>query len=468
MKRWHLLVMLGVAVLLSFAVHPAFAAVSVTHAMATTITTDIDEALKLLTQDPLIENIVTDSELLDLFEQDSNVKIDETTGGRYIETAQQFRLNSGYGYRSEADYIPVPGAGLVKNSRIDLKKSIGTVEMSGDVMRKLKGNPGAYVDWAERELPNLVRRQTNEDDRIMIGFGAGAKARVDTDYNATSTTVPVDRMHGVTGLGNDFAWLNFLEGETLRASPNLDGTSPRTGVMTVTVVNQDANTLLVDAAATSLADNDYLFPADSAGASWQDSGTDREFMGLLGMVDGGSILSTFQGILRADFTQWQSVVIDASSAFSGVLSEDCLTYADDQCDVKGGGKVNVIVASKSGQRSFWKSLKTDRVINTNTGTPGSYQGGKKGLSMLLGDRVLEVRAARKMPPEIAFGLSTDTFRRHMLGRWEWDDTTGSIWKQVTDSTGRKDAFFAYGHKYLQMSCNAPRRNFKITGLTAVT
>jgi hypothetical protein len=463
MRRWQFALVMLLVTLVSVVAHPAL---GVTLA-ATTVFTDVDEALKVLFEDPLVENIVTDSELLDLFEADFNVKSDETTGGRYIETAQMFRLPGGTGYRAEGDYIPVPNAGLVANSRIYLKKGMGTVEMSGDVMRKFKGNPGAWLDWAATELPRLVRRITNEDDRIMAGYGAGAKARVATAYNAASTTIPVDRAHGVTGLTN--AYLQFLEGESLRASPNLDGTSPRTGAMIVTAINQSTGELTVDAAATSLADNDYLFQGDAAGASWQNSGDDREFMGLLGLVDDGTILSTFQNITRATYQQWQSIVIDASSVSSGVLNEDVINFADEETDLKGGGKINAFVASKSGARSFWKSLKTDRVIQTVSGAPqnGVYQGGKKGLQMLLGDRVIDVRSARKLSPEIAFGLQTNTFKRHMLNKWEWDDTTGAIWKQVTDSTGRKDAFYAYGHKYLQNSCSEPRKNFKITGITAV-
>src|SRR5690242_19526082 len=217
MKRWHVMALMLVLAVVSF-IEPA----SAYAIAATTLVTDIDEALKVLFQDPLVENMVTDSELLDLFEQDANIKEDQTTGGRYIETAQMFRLPSGYGARAENDYIPVPGAGEVKNSKIYLKKLIGTVEMSGDVMRRFKGNPGSWLDWADTELPRLIQRATNEDDRMMIGYGAGAKARVALAYNAASTTVPVDRSHGITGLTN--AWINFLEGETLRASPNLDGT----------------------------------------------------------------------------------------------------------------------------------------------------------------------------------------------------------------------------------------------------
>jgi hypothetical protein len=463
MRRWQFALVMLVMTLVSVVVHPAMGMALA----ATTVFTDVDEALKVLFEDPLIENIVTDSELLDLFEADFNVKTEETTGGRYIETAQMFRLPGGTGYRAEGDYIPVPNAGLVANSRIYLKKGMGTVELSADVMKKFKGNPGAWLDWAATELPRLSRRIANEDDRIMIGYGAGAKARVASTYTPASTSVPVDRAHGITALTN--AYLNFLEGESLRAAAAVAGTTPRTGAMIVTAIDQSTGTLTVDAAATSLAAGDYLFQGDAAGASWQNSGDDREFMGLLGMVDDGTILTTFQNITRATYTQWNSIVIDASSVSSGVLNEDVINFADDETDIKGGGKINAFIASRSGQRSFWKSLKTDRVIQTASGAPqnGVYQGGKKGLQMLLGDRVVDVRSARKLSPEIAFGLSTSTFKRHMLNRWEWDDTTGSIWKQVTDSTGRKDAFFAYGRKYLQNSCAEPRKNFKISGLTAV-
>jgi len=50
---------------------------------------------------------VSDSELLSYFEEDGNVKQDETTGGRYIETAQYFQLPAGVGARAEGEYIPV-------------------------------------------------------------------------------------------------------------------------------------------------------------------------------------------------------------------------------------------------------------------------------------------------------------------------------------------------------------------------
>src|SRR2546421_7946177 len=119
---------------------------------------DINQALKIFFNEPVAEDIVYDSELLSLFEEDNNVKQDETTGGRYIETAQYFQLPAGVGARAENEYIPVPDGPVIQNSRVFLKKIQGVLEMTGDVMRRVKGDLGAYLNWAERAMPDLVKR----------------------------------------------------------------------------------------------------------------------------------------------------------------------------------------------------------------------------------------------------------------------------------------------------------------------
>jgi hypothetical protein len=468
MKRWHyLLAALVVALVGSLFPIPAAAMVALGFSGATTVITDVDAALKLIADGSVIRNVVTDSELLDLFTQDSNVQLDKTTGGRYIERAQQFKLGGGVGFRKDNEYIPIPGVGDVRNSKIYLKKAIGVVEMSGDVMRRARTDQGAYLDWAEQELPNLVERLTNVHDRVTLGYGAGALARVLSV--AGSPVITLKDAHGVAGYGN--AWVNFMEGDRIVFSSTVTATALRNAgasqSATVVSVDQDANSITIDALPTGTVANDFIFMGDASGASSQDSGgDDREYMGLLGMVDDGTILATLQGLARTVSNQWKSLAIDATASItghtSGVLDEALIGYADDEAGIKGGAKINAFVASLSGQRSFWNSLKTDRVLND----PKTFTGGKSGLKMLLGDRVVEVRSARKMPPQIALGLSTGEFTRHMLEEFEWDQTTGAIWRQVTDSTGRKDAFYAYGCQYMQLSVRRPRRSFVIRGLTA--
>lgn len=452
----------------------ALAAGATTTAFNAGAASDINQALKIFFNEPVAEDIVYDSELLSLFEEDNNVKQDETTGGRYIETAQYFQLPAGVGARAENEYIPIADGPVIQNSRVFLKKIQGVLEMTGDVMRRVKGDLGAYLNWAERAMPDLVKRVDHELDRMLFGYGNGALARVNA--LPSGTTIDVDRSFGITGAGP--GWLNFLEGMRVVYSVNANGTPLRNPGATqssqVTKVDPSlgvAGRLTVDAQPAAIAVNDFIFPGDIAGVSTQDAtGTDREIEGLIGCVDDGTILATFQNLARATFLLFQGIMVDSTAVpYNSVLTEDLLVFADDEVFLKGMGKPTAVITSRSGARGYWKSLKGDRVIPDPRGYTGGFgQGadrpGKFGLQVLLGDREIPIKACRKCPFNYTFGLQLDTFKRWTLGGWQWDDTTGAVWNRVTDATGRKDAYFAVGNMYLQIGNLAPRKNFRINGL----
>ena len=446
-------------------------------ASQTTTTDAITEAMKIIFSDPLIVNIVEDSELLSIFQTDMNVSVDDTTGGRFIEMAHYFQLPAGVGARAENEYIPEADDPIFVNSRLFLRKIQGTVEMTGDTMRRVVGDEGAFINYMERALPDLVTRLVNEIDRMYIGFGAGIKARAELTPVKTSPTtldIQTNRSLGVDGFTDSF--LQFMEGERIVFDTAADGQTLITGggdrSLQVSDIDEDNNTIeftgleaLIDAIVAAGADI-YLFPGDEAGASSQNAGgTDREIAGLMAGADDGGIIATYNNISRTgpNSRLWKSIIIDGSDAvWGGQLTEELLSFADDEVAVKGAGKVDTIIASRSAARGYWQSLKGDRVFND----PRSFAGGRNGLSIILGDREVSMKVARKLPPEVVFALQSDTWRRLTLGTWDWDDRTGSIWNRVIDSVGRKDAFFATGNMYEQLFCVAPRKNVRIDNLDA--
>lgn len=417
----------------------------------TTTTTDLNAAMKVIFEDSIINNVVVDSELLDLFEQSGGIRTETTTGGRYIETAQLFALPAGVGSRGETGYIPVPRGPVVQNSRIYLKKVIGSVEMTGDVLKRVRTDIGAFLDWGEQAMPRLVERVTNELDRMLLGFGSGVKAQV-ASVDAGNKTITLKNAMGVDGLGG--AAFQFLQNESLRAATTPAGTTLRAGAMIVEDIYHATNQIKVDEIATNLAEDDYLAEGDAA-----DNSFGKDPMGLLGIVDDGGILATFQSIDRANYTAWRGHVIDAQAVFGAGqrLTEEVVVYADDVAYTRGGAKVDVIVTSRDGLRDLWRDLKGDRSFND----PRSYTGGKGGIFIILGDRVVPIRVARKMPPDLCFGLTRKHLKKWMLNKFEWDDTTGSLFRQVTDSTGRKDAFYAYGSTQLETGSDDPQKHFRI-------
>lgn len=446
--------------------------------MATTSTSDIDEVLKVISQDPVVQNLVTDSELMDIFDVESEgIVYDKTTGGRYIERAGQFALPGSVGARDENDYIPVPENPEFLNSRMYLKKVLGAIQMTGDTMRRVRGDEGAYLDYAQDSLGMLIQRLKNSVDRMYIGWGGGILARTSTVLTGGGspyTFVPVDSF-GVSGF--EQPWTNFLKKDGLVFSSNASGTGLRNPGTTQAAIVENVNTqtnvitVTADAAlAAAVQIGDYIAMGDRSGTSFPSGGTiTKEISGLLAAVDDGGIVPVYNNITRAGNQDWQGIILDGgASEWGGSFTEDLMVYADDETSTRGGGKVNVIVCSRSAQRAYRKAVKDDQIVLDKRAYIGSksYAPGK-GVPIWLGDRVAEMRVSRKVPPQVVFGLETGSFRRITLNQWEWDDKSGAIWKQVTDAVGYKDAFWAYGTLYEELYCFAPAHNFRIDNLVNV-
>ncbi|MDZ7418783.1 MAG: phage major capsid protein [candidate division KSB1 bacterium] len=435
----------------------------------------MQEALKVIFGKTLHDDIVRESELLDIFRVENQIQTEVTTGGRYVEQGHFWQLPGGVGWRADDDYIPEAIAAKFKNSRVYLRKFLGTIQMSGDTMRRVRTDEGAFLDYMERARPALVERGTSELDWAYIGYGSGIKARVNskTDNGDGTMTIVLKDHSGVAGYTD--AWLAFLEGERVVFSANANfnplrnAGADQSGL--VVDVNEDNNSIRVQATAAliaAVAVNDYIGSGDGAGHSGPTSaGEQRALAGLLAAVDDGGILANYNGIDRTapGNRLWRSVVINGGAApFDGVLSEDLLNYAIRQARLRGGAKLDLFVLSESAKDSYWKSLKSDRFF---VDPRGNYTGGKAQVNLVIGDRTYPFRVARKLPPQVAFGLQLDRLYRLTLGQLEWQDETGSIWNRVVDSTGRKDAYYAVYHMYEQLYCVAPRKQVRIDSLAPV-
>lgn len=442
--------------------------------------TDIDsihQALKIVFNEPFFENVVADSEFGDAFEEGGDIKYDETTGGRYVENLHELAWPAGVGARLENDYIPVADPAEYENSRVYLKRVMGTVQMTSAVMDRVKSDEGAYFDYMERALPSLQKRVTTERDRMLIGYGYAVKARV---LEVGAYAAPAAGQFNVTvtdsiGIdGYEEASLQFLRGErnvftaslaapiVLRNPGSLQSARVRNVQVRTNVITYEG----AEALRNAIQVGDYIGPGDGAGYSFPagDPAETKEITGMLAAVDDGNLVATYMNIPRANNEYWQGNMIDAEdNGFDGILSEDLLTFADDENFVIGGGVIDLFICNRSAERAYWKSLKVDREFID----PKSYAGGKNGVSIRLSGRELELKVARKLPPQIAFGLTRDTFKCFRLKEWFWDNRTGAIWNRVVDSVGYKSAYFATGYFWEEFFCGNPQANFRLNNLRKV-
>ena len=441
----------------------------------TTLISDMQNVLKIVFNEPFFDNVVADSEFGDVFEEGGGIKYDETTGGRYVENLHELAWPAGVGARLDDDYIPQADPPQYANSRVYLKRVMGTIQMSSAVMDRVKTNEGAYLDYMERALPMLQKRVTAERDRMILGWGYAVKAQIDTvsAMNVPATgqfQVVVKNAMGVTGYSEGI--LQFIRGErnvftsSLTAAISLRnaGTTQSAVVSNVDVNTNTITYTGVVGLQSVLAAGDYIGAGDNAGSSFPagSPAETKELTGVLAAVDDGSIVSTYMNIARAGNNYWQSQMIDSQATpFNGALTEKLLVYADRQNTVIGGGIIDLLIVNRVGEEQYWDSLKNDRQFVNPT---GDYEGGKGKMTIRLNGRQLELKVARKQPIEIAFGIQRDSFKCFRLREWFWDDRTGSIWNRVVDSTGYKSAYFATGYFWEEIFCGAPQKNFRINSL----
>jgi len=424
--------------------------------------TGLNDILKHTYTEAFDNNVEKESEVSDIFQKAEGFQVHEGPDGKQINLSHVFSSGGGVGAMNEDDYLYTPTSPTAKQSYITIKQLSATVELSGRVLRRVKEGPAAFITWANEALPRRAQRLAYHKDRMYLGTGTGIIARYNGSPDGTGDGI--DSAFGIAGL--EGACNLILRDDNLRAGPNADGSSLRSGTALVTGINYDLSQINTSVAGSpgapsSAADNDYLFLGDD---NVNGSGA-RELMGMEGIIDDGTNLATFQGLSRSTYPEMNGQVIDSTAnGYDGTLNEELLDFAAARCYERGNlGMPSIILVNRTAQRAFWKTLKDDRVLNDPAGV---YTGGKAKLRMILGNKVVEVRAARKVPSSRCYGIDPSTMHRFKIGTGRWDDTDGSVWNRVVNGTGRKDAFYAVYIEEEEVACSDPAKNFKLTNLAA--
>lgn len=424
----------------------------------------INDALKQTYSGPFATNIEGEQEVLSAFQAEGDFETTEGSDGKQINLGQYISAGGGVSAMLEDDYLPDNVAAFWLQTNLTIKQIAARLDLSGRVFRRAIAGPAAFATWADMALTEKAKRVAFHMDRMALGTGKGIVAQI--NGTPTGTGDAVNNAYGISGL--EGAINLFLRDDTFRYSPNANGSSPRTGVVHVVSLNYGAATFNTDlvgalgtpATAASAASGDYVFLGS---ANVNGSGA-REITGLEAHLDDGTNVSTYQGVTRSTYSDvLYSQIINSTTSYGGVLSEDLLDYADTLAYERAGGKPDLVLMNRNGLRSFWKTMKGDRTLPD---PQGNFVGGKRRLSVFLGDREVELRGARKVPSSRVYGIDRSSFRRFKIGAGAWDDRTGAIWKQVQDSTGVKDAAYAIWIQEEELACVHPARNFKITTLSA--
>lgn len=376
-------------------------------------TSAFDASLKNVYQAGIREQVNEKTTLLDLFTE-GDISQYEFQGRNLIFDLHSSRDYSGVKYVPENGGLPVAGSQGTKDLTIPITSAFGRIELTERVMKVSRTDKGAFIramDLAQKGIVNDLSRQRN---RALAGFGAGTLAVISSGANSTTQTVTAPG--GVTGSVNV---TRFLKVGMLVAISDPTGTTIRDVQAIATV----SSTTITFASAINTTTNDVItLGTNSLGSN--ESSVGDEAMGLLGIVDSTTYVTTIFGLDRslAANSFFRSQVLTSV----GSLNQDILQRGVDNVEEVSGKTIDKFVCHTSVRREVQKLVQADiryeiTDANAHNFDAGSQAGAfKKDLSF----NGWSFRTDRDSPYGTLFGLNTEHLYWIPLDKGSWSGAEG--------------------------------------------
>lgn len=415
--------------------------------MALETKTTLDGLLKDLYTDVVREQISTYSPIHEKFEK---VKDYEFDGRQAIEVAIM-SLNEGVGAAGEDANVPTAGNFDPQQFKIPMKYVYGSFKMTKQMMESAKNTKGAFKNATRYSMQSLIRNLKRERARMIWGAGNGILARV--NGATATTTVNVDNPMDIT---STVGGARFLRKGMIVSFWDSAGTTHQ-ATRTISAVAANGQSITIDSAFTTIPDNAVIRRMNTATGTGLTESGNEEPMGLLGLVDDGTFVTTLHGLSRTTFPQLKSRV----QASVGALSLDAIQLNFDIADQQGDANIECLACHHAVRRAYATLLEADRrysgdsLMSPDGGTKVTDR--KKYISFG-GVNVIEDKYA---PYDTLFGLDTSSFTKYEQIDGEWADDDGAILNRVSG----KDTWEAMYRLWENYQCCRPNANFRMEGIT---
>ena len=262
--------------------------------------------------------------------------------GRNVRIPVLLGLSQAIGARAEDATLPTAAASRYVESVTTLKHNYGSIKVGGPTIRASKGNAAAFVAAVTSEIENMMLSFKQDINRQLFGYGTGALCL--TTGAASGQTLTVDTPGA-----------QYIKVGMLLDAYTSGGTAHATSIE-VESVNEDTNVITFTAASTltSVVENDILYRAGSRNI---------ENMGLRGIIDDDTLLSSLQSIDSGTYTDWQGKVYDAAGT-NRTMTLKLIQQASSHAEKQGRGPTG-IVGSYNMRDKYVDLLVADkRFVNT--------------------------------------------------------------------------------------------------------
>lgn len=365
--------------------------------------------------------------------------------GYYFSTRQA--LSESTGGRAEGAYLPEPLAGDGVQGTISPKLLYSVVRVSGLALEAGKGNVAAFVDTQGDVVMNAYKSLTVDMNRQCHGDGYGALATLSTTSDAASTTatwtITCANDVGVRYLRKGMI-VDFYESGTL------NNHTPASRISSIDPVNQTAEMEAVSSFAEGggayqayhpiTAARTYTTSADTLNsgsvvvrygarlASHATTNAFYEIMGLEGMYDDGTLLTTFEGINTSNDPEFKANILGNSSV-NRELSIDLMLAAVNTTLAKSdSSKVDIMRMGLGQQRKYFGLLSPDVRF-----TPQEFKGGYATLTFAAGSNV-EIIVDPTTQPNRIYCEPKGAIKKYELTPVGWGgfDSNNMHWREDYD------------------------------------
>lgn len=408
-----------------------------------------DAVLKEVYIGPIRSQLNSKTVLLDAFTK-GDIKKYRWEGREVVIPMRTGRNYSGVKAVAEGGQLPTPGYQAYKDLKIPMCFVEGRIQLTAQVMKASQSDKGAFAQAMRTEQQGLVDDLARQRNRYLCGAGTGILAVVSA--TATSATVTVKNPGGVVGTTNP---VRFIKTGMIVAN---DTAGVINWVDTVATVASSSTFTTTSSHTSTVGDNITLGQANAG--STADGSNGLEPMGVLGLVDSTTYVSTIFGIDRSNSANafFRSNILPSV----GTLSMDLIQRGIDNTEEVSGEVIDGWYSHQSVRREVLKLTDADRRYTDaflKSPDPGTKAGQFKEDLPLVGMGV-------KVVKDFAYGTLMGVNKDHMI--WlpetegEWADDDGTVLFRVPNV----DAYEARYRLFENFACDKGNANVRYDGITA--
>lgn len=338
-----------------------------------------------------------------------------TVDGRRVVYPLHIGRNTGVMSSVEGATLPTAGRQNFVDVHIPLRKTVGRINITKDVIDASRSNRGSFKRAMSTEMDGLIRDIADYRNEMICGYGRGTVAVVSA--TATSATQTLKDPGGFVGTVNPnrFVQSGMILGNVAAGAV--------TSAFTVSSVTESGsyNTIVLTASQLLTLDDVLVRAAATNTTALTDTDYNNPVMGLFGLIDDSTYVRTLHGIDRVTYPVFRSFVLGSV----GALSMDAMQRAFDAAEMKGQGNITEMWCEHGVRRAYLTLLEADRrYTNEKLMRPDGGTAAVKGGDVTFG--AVPFKTERDMPYGFVLGCDTEQLQRYVNVRGEWEDEDGNI------------------------------------------